>query len=382
MENEISIIIILSLILFSSPLISKFTKIPTIPIEIILGSIAVSLGFMSKNHIFDLVAELGFLYLMFLAGIEIDFKKIFKVSSHIIKKAFLYTLLLYVLSCGIAIYFDLAKIFIVTLPLISIGLLASLKKEYGETQWLTLAITVGLIGEIVSIVVLTAVSAGLEFGLTIEFYKSLFVLCVVFVAMVLSYNLFHNLIWWFPEIKTKLMPQVDTQEQDIRVSMAIFFMMIALMLYLHLEVALGTFIAGVFIATFFQHNKSLPTKLEHFGFGWLVPIFFVWIGTSFELKSLFIDNLIVTALLITFSMILIRIIGSSLFVKDIGVKSSLLLAISHSQPLTLLIAVATLAFQNNSITQFYFFSFILAAIFEVIISMLLIRIISNSFNTN
>jgi Kef-type K+ transport system membrane component KefB len=380
MRNEISIIITLSLIIFSSPLIAKAIKIPTIPIEIILGSIAVSLGFISDNNIFDLVAELGFLYLMFLAGLEIDLKKILKLPKDIIKKAFLYTLLLFILSILLTFYFNLAKIFIVTLPLISIGLLAILKKEYGNTPWLQLAITVGLIGEIVSIIVLTAVSAGLEFGLSIEFYKTLIVLGIVFFSMILIYKLFHNLIWWFPQVKTKLMPTSDTQEQDIRVSMAIFFMMIALMLYLHLEVALGTFIAGVFIATFFQHNKELPHKLEHFGFGWLVPIFFIWIGTSFQLKSLLIDNLILTALIITFTMILIRFISSLLFIKEIGLKSILLFTLSHSQPLTLLIAVATLAFHNNSITEFYYYSFILAAIFQVIISMISIRLLLRSFN--
>jgi len=380
MGNEISIIITLSLIIFSSPLIAKAIKIPTIPIEIILGSIAVSLELISNNNIFDLVAELGFLYLMFLAGLEIDLKKVLKLPKDIIKKAFLYTLSLFVLSVLLTLYFNLAKIFIVTLPLISIGLLATLKKEYGNTPWLQLAITVGLIGEIVSIIVLTAVSAGLEFGLSVEFYKTLIVLSLVFFSMILIYKLFHNLIWWFPQIKTKLMPTSDTQEQDIRVSMAIFFMMIALMLYLHLEVALGTFIAGVFIATFFQHNKELPHKLEHFGFGWLVPIFFIWIGTSFQLKSLLIDNLILTALIITFAMILIRFISSLLFLKDVGFRSILLLTLSHSQPLTLLIAVATLAFHNNSITEFYYYSFILAAIFQVVISMIFIRLLLRTFN--
>lgn len=380
MSNEISIIISLSLIIFGSPLLSKFLRIPTIPIEIILGSIAVSLGFIADNHIFDLVAELGFLYLMFLAGLEINLKELFKVSSHLIQKAFLYTLLLYVISFLFTFYFDLSKIFIVTLPLISIGLLASLKKEYGDVRWLNIAITVGLIGEIASIIVLTMVSAGLEFGLSLKFYQTLVVLIAVFIVMAVSYKLIHNLIWWYPQIKSKLMPKVDTQEQDIRLSMAIFFMMIALMLYLHLEVALGTFIAGVFIATFFEHNKELPHKLEHFGFGWLVPIFFIWIGTSFELKSLFIDDLITTALLITFSMIFIRMVSSLLFVQDIGLRASTLLALSHSQPLTLLIAVVTLAFHNNSITKFYYFAFILAAIFQVIISMISIKLLSKNSN--
>jgi len=375
MSNEVSIIITLSLIIFSSPLISKITRIPTIPLEIFLGSIAVSVGMIQENYIFTLVAELGFLYLMFLAGLEVDLKKLLKVSPALLKKGLIYSTLLYVFAAIFTWSFSLSNIFIVILPLISIGLIAVLKKEYGNTPWLNLAFTVGLIGEIISIIVLAAVSAGLEFGLGPEFYESLFSLGVVFVVMIALYYFFHNLIWWNPELKTYLMPKDGNQEQDIRVSMSIFFIMIAVMLYLHLEVVLGAFIAGVFITTFFEHNKQLPHKLEHFGFGWLVPIFFVWIGTSFELKSLFLPNLITTALLITFGMILIRFLSSMIFVKDIGIKSATLLALSHSMPLTLIIAVATLAVHNHSISEFYYYAFILCAIFEVILCMIFIRII-------
>ena len=377
MTNEISIIVTLSIIILASPLLSKLIKIPVIPIEIFLGSVAISYNIIEHNHIFTLVAELGFLYLMFLAGLEVDLKKLLKISPTLLKKGLIYSTLLYVFAAIFTFTFDLSKIFIVTLPLISIGLLAVLKKEYGDVKWLNLAITVGLIGEIISIVVLTAVSAALEFGITSTFYGTLIELSLVFLAMIVFYYLFHNLLWWYPEVKTFLMPKDDNQEQDIRISMGIFFLMIAVMLYLHLEVALGAFIAGVFIATFFHHNKELPHKLEHFGFGWLVPIFFVWIGTSFELESLLLPNLITTAILITLGMILIRLISSSLFIKDIGFRNSVLLALSHSMPLTLLIAVATLAFQNNSISQFYYYSFILSAIFEVIFTMLIIRVVSN-----
>jgi len=375
MNNEVLIILVLSAIIFLSPLLSKITKIPTITIEIIFGSIVISTGIITQNHIFTLVAELGFLYLMFLAGLEVDLKKLFKVPSSLIKKGLIYVSLLYLISAVFCFYFDLAKIFIVTLPLISIGLLASLKKEYGDQKWINISITVGLIGEIISIIVLTIVSARLTFGTGIEFYKTLSLLLLVFVAIIIIYKLFYNLIWWFPGIKTYLMPKNDTQEQDIRVSMSIFFLIIAVMLYLHLEVALGAFIAGVFIATFFEHNKELPSKLEHFGFGWLVPIFFVWVGTSFDLNALLLPNLVNYAFLITFAMILLRAVSSVIFIKDIGFKESMLLMLSHSMPLTLIIAVATLAFQSNSITHFYYYVFILSAILEVIVSMLLIRII-------
>ena len=375
MSNEVSIIITLSLIIFSSPLLSKITRIPIIPIEIFLGSVAVSLAVIQENYIFTLVAELGFLYLMFLAGLEVDLKKLLKVSPSLLKKGLVYSTLLYVFAAVFTWSFSLSNIFIVILPLISIGLLAVLKKEYGDAPWINIAFTVGLIGEIISIIVLAAVSAGLEYGMGTEFYESLFSLAVVFAVMIALYYFFHNLIWWNPELKTYLMPKDGNQEQDIRVSMSIFFLMIAVMLYLHLEVVLGAFIAGVFITTFFEHNKQLPHKLEHFGFGWLVPIFFVWIGTSFELKSLFLPNLITTALLITFGMILIRFVSSMVFIKDIGLKGATLLALSHSMPLTLIIAVATLALHNHSISEFYYYAFILSAIFEVILCMIFIRLI-------
>jgi len=375
MSNEVSIIITLSLIIFSSPLLSKITRIPVIPIEIFLGSVAVSIAVIQENYIFTLVAELGFLYLMFLAGLEVDLKKLLKVSPSLLKKGLIYSTLLYVFAAVFTWSFSLSNIFIVILPLISIGLLAVLKKEYGDAPWINIAFTVGLIGEIISIIVLAAVSAGLEYGLGTEFYESLFSLAVVFVVMIALYYFFHNLIWWNPELKTYLMPKDGNQEQDIRVSMSIFFLMIAVMLYLHLEVVLGAFIAGVFITTFFEHNKQLPHKLEHFGFGWLVPIFFVWIGTSFELKSLFLPNLITTALLITFGMILIRFVSSMVFIKDIGLKGATLLALSHSMPLTLIIAVATLALHNHSISEFYYYAFILSAIFEVILCMIFIRLV-------
>ncbi len=381
MSSEISIIVIISLIIVASPLLSKLTKIPTIPIEIFLGSAAVSLSIIEENHLFTLVAELGFLYLMFLAGLEVDLKKLLKVSPSLLIKGLKYTILLYIFAIIFTFSFNLSKIFIVTLPLISIGLLAVLKKEYGDKQWLTLAITIGLIGEIISIIVLTAVSAGLEFGITTTFYETLIELVVVFLVMIVFYKLFHNLLWWYPEFKTYLMPKDDNQEQDIRISMGIFFLMIAVMLYLHLEVALGAFIAGVFIASFFHHNKELPHKLEHFGFGWLVPIFFVWIGTTFELESLFMPNLVTTAIIITLGMIGIRTIsGLLLFTKEIGVKDTILFSLSHSMPLTLLIAVSTLAFQNNSISQFYYYAFLLSAIFEVIFVMMGIRILSHTNN--
>ncbi len=377
MSEEILIIVSISLIIFTSPLISRALRLPTIAVEIILGALAAYTTLIVEHSILELVAELGFLYLMFLAGLEVDLKKIVNISGSLLKKSIFFNVILFSLSTAITLYLDIGKIFIVILPLISIGILAALKKEYGDVPWIQLSITVGLIGEIISIFALTTVSAALEFGINFEFYKTMFLFVAFLIFMLFVYKIFHNTIWWYPEIKAALMPEIDHQEQDIRVSMAIFFLMVAVMMYLHLEVAFGAFIAGTFITTFFEeHNKQLPHKLEHFGFGWLVPIFFIYVGSSFELESLFKEGLVLTAFLIAFAMIIIRAIASTLFIKDIGWNKFYMVGLSLSMPLTLLIAVATLAFHNHSITQFYYYAFILAAIIEVLVVMVAIRILS------
>lgn len=383
MTEEILIIISISLIIFASPLISNLLRLPTIAVEITLGALAAYFAFIVEHSILELVAELGFLYLMFLAGLEVDLKKLVNISGNLLKKAILYNVILFSLSAILTFYLDLSLIFIVVLPLISIGILAALKKEYGDVPWIQLSITIGLIGEIVSIFALTTVAAALEFGINFEFYKTMILFTIFLISMLFLYKLFHNLIWWYPEIKAYLMPEVDHQEQDIRISMAIFFLMITVMIYLHLEVAFGAFIAGTFITTFFEeHNKQLPHKLEHFGFGWLVPIFFIYVGSSFELESIFQDGLVYNSLMIVFAMIVIRVIASMLFVKEMGWNRFFIIGLSHSMPLTLLIAVATLAYQNHSITQFYYYSFILASILEVLIVMIAIRVISNFIDLN
>ena len=155
---------------------------------------------------------------------------------------------------------------------------------------------------------------------------------------------------------------------------------IAVMIYLQLEVAFGAFIAGTFIKTYFEeHNKNLPAKLEHFGFGWLVPIFFVYIGSSFELEALFHDGLFEKALLIALTMIAFRLLASVLFIKEMGKSRFFMLGLSHSMPLTLLIAVSTLAYHNHSITQFYYYAFILASILQVLIVMITVRLLNHFF---
>jgi len=375
-HTSITLILTLSLLIWFSPFIAKIIRVPTPPIEIVLGSIFAYVGFIEHHDYFDRVAEVGFLYLMFLAGMEVDLKQILNSSRSIIHKSLLFLLVMVILAGVSGWIFDLSSIVIISMPLISIGLLASLAKIYGKDQkWLKLAFIVGVLGEVVSIAALTILDAASTIGFGLELVTKMGYLLLFMLVIYILYRFLHLLFWWYPEFKTALMPKFDTSDQDIRLAISLFFIMIAVMLALGLEVALGAFIAGVAISAFFHHEKKLEEKMSSIGFGFLVPIFFIHVGASFDINSLALQGIASGALLITFLMISMRILAAYVLKTIHGSKDALLVALSLSMPLTLLIAVATIGYETHLIDLLSYYQLILASLFEILISMVAIKLL-------
>lgn len=374
--SGLSILIVLAFIIFTSPYFSKILRIPIAPIEIILGSIAGYLGLIGYNDIFHIVSEVGFFYLMFLAGTEVDLRLFFTIDKKILKAGIVYILILYLLSALLTFGFDLNRLFILIIPIMAVGMIFTLFKEYGrEEEWLNIGMLIASIGEVISIILLTFVGAYMKFGAGSELLFSIIYLVGFLIFSMIGFKILNVLFWWYPQLKVILMPYYDNSERDIRLCMALFFSIIALMLYLNLEIAFGAFVAGTFIASFFDHKKDLPHKLASFGFGFLVPTFFVYIGSTFKLNAFMIDGVVKDAALIVGVMIGFRIISSFVFLNILGFKKMILYALSHSMPLTLLIAVATIAHKSNNISENFYFSFILASLTQAIIVTIGIKII-------
>ena len=374
--SNITLILTLSLLIWGSPFISKLVRLPIPPVEIILGSLFAYFGLVSNNEYFNLMAEVGFLYLMFLAGMEVDLKQITRSSREVIQKSILFISLMAFFSISMGIMFRLNIITIISMPLISIGLLASLSKTYGkEESWLKLAFIAGILGEIISIAALTVFDAASTTGFNAQLLVKVGYLVLFILTVYLIYRFLHLLFWWYPELKSVLVPKEDTSDQDIRLAMALFFILIAVMFSLELELALGAFIAGIAISAFFHHEKKLEEKMSSLGFGFLVPLFFIHVGASFDLKSLMVEGVIYGALLITALMILSRVFAAVVLKKINGSRDALLIALSLSMPLTLLVAVATIGYETKAIDLLSYYQLILASIFEIIISMTTIKIL-------
>lgn len=375
-HTSITLILILSLLIWGSPFVAKALRLPIPAVEIMLGSIVAYLGLAEHNQYFDLIAQVGFLYLMFLAGMEVDLKQITKSPKIVIQKSMLFLLLMVMFSIVFGVIFGLNTVVIISMPLISIGLLASLSKIYGkEESWIRLAFIAGVLGEILSIAALTVFDAAITTGFNIDLVLKLsYLLLFIFVIYVL-YKMLQLLFWWYPELKSTLVPKVDTSAQDIRLSMSLFFILIAVMLALELELALGAFIAGIAISAFFHHEKQLEEKMSSLGFGFLVPLFFIHVGASFDLKALVLEGVVSGALMITVLMIVSRLFAAIVLRGISGSRDALLIALSLSMPLTLLVAVATIGYESKLLDLLTYYQLILASIFEILISMTVIKVL-------
>ncbi len=376
MHTDITLILTLSLLIWSSPFVSKMLRLPIPATEIILGSLFAYFGLIGENTYFKLIAEMGFLYLMFLAGMEVDLKQLTGSSKEVLHRSILFLGIMAFFSIGSGYLFGLNPIIIISMPLISIGLLASLSKTYGKEQpWIKLAFIAGILGEILSIAVLTIFDAASTTGMNLQLLVKIGYLSAFLMAVVLLYKALHLLFWWYPELKRTLVPKFDTSDQDIRLAMALFFILVSVMLALDLELALGAFIAGVAISAFFRHEKSLEHKMSSLGFGFLVPLFFIHVGASFDIRSVVVEGVLSGALLITVLMILSRILAAVALKQIAGSRNALLAGLSLSMPLTLLVAVATIGYETKLMDLLSYYQLILASIFEILVVMVTIKIL-------
>ncbi|MCT7575053.1 cation:proton antiporter [Aliarcobacter butzleri] len=381
--EKIILIITVCMIIMAAPIISKMIKTPVVVIEITLGLLCGYLGLIYSDETLKLVAKFGFVYLMFLAGLEINFKLVKIIKATLAVNVILYFILLYTISGLVCWLFGLGLTYFVALPIFSLGMIMMLLKEYGKEQpWLNLALSIGVVGEIISILALTLFSGWTEYGFTSNFFYSILTIALVIVAIVLLLRVSYVLFWWFPEIRNFIIPenQDDKHDQDIRFSLSLLLIFVSIMLILKIDVVLGAFTTGLFFKMFFNQKHELLEKIESFGYGFFAPIFFIYTGSTVKLDMVTLE-ILHHAIFIMCAIIAIRLISSYLvFYNYLKFKQTALFALSDSMPLTFMVAIAMLSYNYGLISQNEYFSFIIASMLDGLFLMVLIRKLYKTFD--
>lgn len=381
--QEFTLVISICFIIMLSPSFSKLLNIPIVVVEITLGLIAGYLGLIYDNEILKLIAKFGFVYLMFLAGLEINLKLVNTIKTTLAWNVVLYFISLYSISALICFLFNLSITYFVILPIFSLGMIMMLIKEHGKEQaWLNLALSIGVVGEVISILALTLFGGWIEYGFHIDFLFSILTIIGVIFLTILGLRAFYVIFWWYPELKKFLIPDAinDRFNQDIRFSISSLLIFISIMYILKIDVVLGSFATGLYFKMFFYQKHNLIEKIESFGFGFFIPIFFIYTGSTVKLEMIDFD-ILKHAFFIIIAIISIRLISSFLsFYKYLKLKQTILFALSDSMPLTFLVAIAMLTYNYGLISQSEYFSFVIASMIDGLVLMILIRKLLVYFN--
>ncbi|WP_104712595.1 cation:proton antiporter [Helicobacter cetorum] len=380
MNVEFLVFAIITLLIVIAPYVASMLRLPISVVEIIFGAIGSYIGLVKHTKGFEMMSEIGFLFLMFLCGLEVEIYLFKKLGTSLLKRILSYFLIVYTLSFLITWSFKLEPIFIVIFPIISLGMIMTLVKDYDkEVAWLDLVLKVGVIGELLSIICLVVVDGAYSHGLGMDLYKDLGILLAFLLLIVIAFQVCKTLFWWFPNLRLFVMPKNNQFNQDMRFSLMLFFSLVAIVVWLKIEMVLGAFLAGLIVSTFFAHKSELFHKLNDIGFGFFVPLFFIHVGSTLDLGLVFSKPyLILQGILIVLVMIGLHLIASMLVWKNYFANTTYTLsfALGASMPLTFLVTTAAVGLRAQAISQNTYYALLISAILEGILFTIIIKMLN------
>jgi CPA2 family monovalent cation:H+ antiporter-2 len=377
-----SSLLIVLLVSFITPILLNRFKLHAIPVvvaEIIAGLIIGKTGFnlVESDMLLETLSTLGFIYLLFLSGLEIDFsvfagkkkQKVLPNGKHepnaivVAISVFIFILgLSYLLSLMFewAGFIENTLLMTLVISTISLGVVVPtlkdaeiLKSSIGQT---ILLITV--IGDLVTMILLAVfVSVFSAEG------HNTWLLLVLFAAGLLLYFLgkfFKHMS--FLETMAKGTIQLDT-----RAVFTLIIVLVALSQQVGAESILGAFLAGTLVSLL-SPNPSMVQKLDSFGYGFLIPIFFVMIGVQLNLWELFSDKevlILIPVLLLAF--FVAKIVPSLWLKRWYDTHTVISVGFLLSAKLTLVIAAAKIGERMNLIDTNMSSAIILVAVISSIL---------------
>jgi len=368
----------------------RFIRIPIIVGEILAGIAVGPSGLdligSDPNAWLDFLKLFGFVYLMFLSGVEIDFSILLRGSGEagggfrrrLAGGPLQAGLLSFAVTLAAAVVFarwlveahvasDVVVMALV-LSTTSLGIVAPVLKERGLIrqpfgQYTLVAATIGDFATVsfVSIYVILHTQ-----GMTFEL---LFVL-ILLAATFLAYRLLRLSQKHLP--MQSLLDELShaTAQLDTRGALALAVIFIALAQGLGVEMILGAFMAGSIVSLVSaEEGSSLRPKLHALGYGFFIPIFFVMVGADFRLPELMESHrglyLVPILLVMAFA---VKYLAALVYRLIFSWKETLAIGTLTSARLSLIIAVATVGVEIGAIEEATNAAIILVAILSTIVS--------------
>lgn len=368
MEQRFIPLLLVVLLAFLVPiLLARFKQVPAVVGEILAGIVIGPsvLGLVDVHEpTLEVLAEIGFAFLMFLSGLEIDFSILFAASRTGQEKR-KSPMLLAGLSFGLTLVFAAGISFwlidagfvkdpwMMTLILstTSLGIVVPVLKEkkmsssnLGQTILLS-----ALLADFVTMFLITVYIAVRSTGLG----PDILLIGLLFIPVVLLYQ-FGARHLRRPLVR-RLIEELADATSQIKVRAA-FTLMIAFVVLAELigaELILGAFLGGVLASLLSEPtDERIRDKLDAIGFGFFVPLFFVYVGIQFDLQA-FLNNRSAWVLLpiLLLAAFVIKIVSALILKLSYSWRESISSGFLLSARLSLIIAASSIGVRLGAISE-------------------------------
>ena len=345
-HGELPVLLLLLTISVVGPVIAVRLKLPT-PILLMVAGIGLGpagLGALRPIPTVSFLSEFGFLLLMFMAGMEIDFDGIRTAGRSALLLPGLIVLGVFGGALAIGAFAGLGAVEILAISAMSVGMPLAVLKEtkhdalpLGKHVMLTASI-----GEFATILAVTGLEVASSGGTTWTMLSRVAKVGLLFLLSASLIRYARALVWWHPEPFRRLIEHQDVAELGVRVGLVIMLGFVAVAALAGVEPILGAFIGGALVGFVLRQKHALEAKMGALGNGLFIPIFFVVVGVRFEVASL--DGAAIrTALFLSLLLGLTRILPSLLFARrGTPLRERAAAGALLSAPLTLVVAIGTI----------------------------------------
>jgi Kef-type K+ transport system membrane component KefB len=275
--------------------LARWVVVPSVVLEIGFGIVLgpSGLGLVRENETITLLADLGLALLMFMAGYEIDFRRI---RGRPLNRALLAWACSVALGLGLgwAVFGASQTALIVGLALTTtaLGTVLPILRDSGAlggafgTRFLASG-SVGEFGPIVLIALLLSGYRPWQGTLLLAAFFALAGACAWAATRPRSER-------WARLVRATL---GSSAQVAVRLCMVVIVALVWLASAMQLDALLGAFAAGVVIKLMISINheeeaERVEAKMDAIGFGFLIPVFFVITGVRFDLASLLAQPLL------------------------------------------------------------------------------------------
>ena len=369
----------------------KLSKIPTVIVEMIVGYfvgryLLNSISPVSLD-ILGFLALTGFVFLMFLSGLEIDVDQIAasmprrKITyARFLKNPLLVGIVIFLITLilsyfGAVFLSGIVEInntwyFALIMVTTSVGIIFPVLKNRGEigSRFGQMMILAAAVADILSIVLFTITAFVISKGFKIEL---LFIL-----ALLIIFFIFYRIGLRLTKIPMyrKLSYQLSHAASQINIRGTILLILIFVVFaqYIGKEVILlGAFLGGLLLSIFLHKDRSLLIiKLDGMGFGFFIPVFFIMVGANFNPEALseLDDSLFVFLGLLLITLFAVKIIPSLLWSRLFGIKKAISGGFLIASRLSLVIAASAIGLDMGIITPGMNACFIIMAVVTCFVS--------------